>query len=103
VSLVSSSRPRVVVVGFIGKLPYAGMSLYNLHYISGLKALGYDVHYVERINKAQECYDPISGTATDDPGFAVDYLKRLLSEFSFIDRQNRCHGSGWSVLQARLR
>lgn len=102
-SLVSSNRPRVVVVGFIGKLPYAGMSLYNLHYISGLKALGYDVHYVERINKPQECYDPISGTATDNPAFAVNYLRSLLTEFSFIDRENRCQGSDWNVLRAKLR
>jgi hypothetical protein len=30
--------------GYIGKLPYVGMSLYNLH-IVGLQDLGYDVHY----------------------------------------------------------
>lgn len=33
------TRPLAVVVGFIGKLPLVGMSLYNLHYIAGLQAL----------------------------------------------------------------
>jgi len=54
------NKPLAVVVGFIGKLPLAGMSLYNLHYIAGLQALGYEVHYVERQNKANECYDSVS-------------------------------------------
>jgi hypothetical protein len=88
-SLGSNSKPRVVVAGFIGKLPYAGMSLYNLHYIDGLEALGYQVHYVERIKKPQECYNPVTRALTDDPAFAVEYLSGLVSRFSFIDRENR--------------
>jgi len=78
------------------------MSLYNLHYIRGLEALGYDVHYVERINKAQECYDPGSRSSTDDPGFAVNYVRSLVPHFSYIDREDFCHGSDWNALRAAL-
>jgi hypothetical protein len=98
----SNKKPQAVVVGFIGKLPYAGMSLYNLHYIDGLESLGYEVHYVERINKAQECYNPETRAATDDPAFAIEYLRGQVSRFSFIDRENRCHGLGWGVLRSTL-
>jgi hypothetical protein len=94
-----------VVVGFIGKLPVAGMSLYNFHYICGLQTLGYEVHYVERQNRADECYNPTSSVFSDDASFALDYLSKLLPDycisrerFSFIDRQERCHGSGWKAL-----
>lgn len=102
-------EPIAVVIGFIGKLPLAGMSLYNLHYMAGLQELGYDIHYVERQNRPLECYDPRSDTMTDDPHYALSYLENLLpnygitrERFSFIDRENRCHGSGWRALRAAL-
>src|SRR2546425_1328985 len=99
-------RPIACVVGFIGKLPYAGMSFYNLHYIAGLQALGYDVHYIERQNIPDECYDPNAGTMTDETGYALNYLQTVLpgfdvkpERFSFIDCQQKCHGSGWPALR----
>jgi len=42
------TKPLAVLIGFIGKIPLAGMTLNNTHYIAGLQELGYDVHYVER-------------------------------------------------------
>jgi hypothetical protein len=104
------ARPLAVAVGFIGKLPLAGMSLANLHEITGLQELGYKVHYVERLNTPNQCYDPSSNATTDDPSYALKYLDDLLPRFgiqrdsySFIDRENRCHGSGWAALRAVLR
>jgi hypothetical protein len=103
------SNPLAVVVGFIGKLPVAGMSFYNLHYICGLQELGYEVHYVERQNRPDECYNPVGSVFSDDTSFALNYLSRLLPDyrisrerFSFIDRQERCHGSGWKALERVL-
>ncbi len=98
-----------VVVGFIGKFPVAGMTYYNLHYIAGLRDLGYDIHYVERQNRKVECYDTDQDTVTDDPSFAIRYIRRVLprygiaeSMFSFIDHDDHCHGSGWKALQDAL-
>lgn len=100
-------RPRVVVVGGIGKLPYAGVSLYYLHYLLGLEELGYDVHYVERQNRPLETYDPESDEMTDRPDFAVRYLDSLMRRYgfagwSFVDREDRCHGAGWPALREAL-
>jgi hypothetical protein len=46
---------------------------------------------------------------TDDPRYALAYLEDLLPRFgvtpgrySFIDRQDRCQGSGWGALRAAL-
>jgi hypothetical protein len=103
------TKPLAVVIGFIGKLPVAGMSLYNLHYIAGLQALGYDIHYVERQNEPCECYDPGAGDFTDDPRYALGYLETVLAQFgitggqfSFLDREGGCHGSGWDTLRGAL-
>src|SRR5437867_6473013 len=102
-------KDLAVVVGFIGKLPVAGMSLYVLHYIAGLQELGYEVHYVERQNRRNECYNPTADLSSDDISVALDYLGALLPQFgirperfSFIDLQDRCHGSGWEALRTAL-
>jgi len=102
-------KPTAIVVGFIGKLPFAGMSLYNLHYIAGLHALGYEVHYVERQNKPDELYDPVADEMTDNPANAIRYLGDLLPKFgvahgrfSFIDRHDHCHCTDWSGLRAAI-
>src|SRR3954453_3618558 len=96
-------RARVaVLVVFIAKLPYGGMALYNLHYLVGLLELGYDVHYVERINVAGECYDPSTDTSGDDLTYGVKYLHDRLAAVglgpessSVIDIHGRCHGADW--------
>jgi hypothetical protein len=103
------STKTAVVVGFVGKLPYAGMSLYNLHHLVGLQDLGYKVHYVETIDYPDQCYDPASNSMTSDAGGAVKYLSELLPDygipaesFSFIDLEGQCHGSGWDALRTSL-
>ena len=61
-----------VVVGFVVKSPVAGMAAYNFHYIAGLRDLGYEVHYVERLNSPDECYDPGRDAFGDDPGYGPE-------------------------------
>ena len=103
------SRPIAVVVGFAGKLPLAGMALANIHTMTGLVDLGYHVHYVERQNGPKNCYDPDTREMTDDPTPALSYLQSVLPrygwterDYSFIDLQGRCHGSGWGRLRDAL-
>jgi hypothetical protein len=102
-------QPMAIFVGFIGKLPMAGMALANIHMISGLRALGYDVHYLEHQNGPEDCYDPDASGMTDDPSYALRYMSDLLPRFgigpdrySFVDLANACHGSGWPALRDAL-
>ena len=102
-------KPTAVVIGGVGKLPYAGISLYYLHHVTGLQKLGYDVHYVERQNGGYECYDPETDRMTDDPTYALRYLADILPRFgidndhySFIDRTDECFGAGWERLRVVL-
>ena len=102
------SGRTAVVVGGIGKLPYAGMTFHYLHYVLGLTELGYDVHYVERQNRAQETYDPTRDEMTDRPDTALRHLDGVMRRFgqarrwSFIDRTGAAHGTGWSELRRIL-
>ncbi|HEX9189998.1 MAG TPA: hypothetical protein VGB87_23175 [Vicinamibacteria bacterium] len=99
------SRPSAVVVGGIGKLPYAGVSLYYLHYLVGLRELGYRVHYVERQEGPFQAYDPDADAMTDRPDFALRYLSAIAGRFgfaeswSFVDRAGACHGAAWKDLR----
>jgi hypothetical protein len=105
----SRRRPGAVVVGGVGKLPLAGVGLYVLHHVVGLQHLGYDVHYVERQNRSEECFDPETNRMTDDSAPALACLRDLLPRFSigergfsFVDLDGVCHGSGWSALEKAI-
>lgn len=105
-----TSKPIAIVVGFIVKLPLAGMSLYCLHYIRGLMELGYDVYYVERQNYADQCYDPTTRKTTNAPTYGLGYLQRVMDWIgmppgnqTFIDLDGVCHGGGWAELRQRIR
>lgn len=90
-----------VVVGFVVKSPVAGMAAYNFHYIAGLRDLGFEVHYVERLNSPDECYDPGRDAFVDDPGYglawlhdAIRRLPPLAASWTLIDRNGHHHGVG---------
>jgi Glycosyl transferases group 1 len=102
------SAPLVVAVGFVGKLPLAGMMLYNLHYLAGLAELGYEVHYVERQN-GPEYYDPRLNAMTEDVAGGLETLAAVLprvgigpGRFSLVDEGGECHGAGWEALNDAL-
>jgi hypothetical protein len=101
--------PLAVVVGFIGKIPVAGMALYNLHYVAGLMALGYEVHYVERANNPEDYYDPQVNAMGPMPPASLDFLQSVLKEtgvdasrWSVVDCNGACHGAGWKSLTASI-
>lgn len=94
------SRTRsAVLVGFVVRSPVAGMAFYNLHYVAGLRELGYDVHYVEHLNAPNECYDPELDEFGDDPTYGLEWLHDayrrlppLATSSTVIDRTGRYHG-----------
>lgn len=98
-----------VVVGFVVKSPVAGMAAYNFHYIAGLRDLGYEVHYVERLNTPDECYDPGRDAFGDDPGYGLAWLRDtarrlppLATSWTLIDRNGKHHGMGRLELRGIL-
>jgi hypothetical protein len=70
------SGMRVVVLGMMGRTPFAGVAWQVLHYLEGFRRAGCDVFYVE--DTGAWPYDPVQNTVTDDPGYTVRYLGDLL-------------------------
>jgi hypothetical protein len=103
------ARPLAIVIGGIGKLAVTGYALHILHHVVGLQELGYEVHYIERQNRRDECYDPETHQMVDDPTYALAWLRTVLPRFSiderrfsFLDLRGNCHGSGWRRLEQAL-
>jgi hypothetical protein len=79
---------RIVILGFMGSCPIAGVIWQHLHYIVGLQRLGHDVYYVE--DSARYAYDPVSHEATEDCTCILETLRDLAKAFDFQDRWVYC-------------
>jgi hypothetical protein len=74
------SGPCVVVLGMMGRAPFAGVAWQVLHYVEGLRRLGCEVHYVE--DTGEWPYDPERNAITGEPTYTVGYIDRTLSFLS---------------------
>jgi len=79
---------RIVVLGFMGGCPVAGVIWQHLHYIVGLQRLGHEVWYVE--DGSRYPYDPEAFTITEDFSYAAKMLDRLSRQYGFENRWCFC-------------
>jgi hypothetical protein len=77
-------KARVVVLGIIGRTPFAGVAWQALHYLEALRRLGCDVFYVE--DTGAWAYDAEQETVTDDHAYTVRYIGRLMDWAGFTGR-----------------
>ncbi|MBE2180721.1 MAG: hypothetical protein IAE97_09645 [Chthoniobacterales bacterium] len=82
------SRKKIIVLGFMGGCPIAGVIWQHIHYIVGLQRLGHDVYYVE--DGLRYPYDPQAFTITEDFSYAAGVLDRLAREHGFEGRWCFC-------------
>jgi hypothetical protein len=81
-------RKRIVVMGFMGSMPIAGVIWQHIHYIVGLQRLGHDVYYVE--DSARIPYNPETFEVTVEFDYTARLLNRLSQEFDFKNRWAYC-------------
>ncbi|MFL5822336.1 MAG: glycosyltransferase [Solirubrobacteraceae bacterium] len=67
-----SDFPRVIVLGTMGRTPFAGVAWQALHYLEGFRRLGCEVWYVE--DTGTWAYDPEQNTITAAPGHVTRYV-----------------------------
>lgn len=79
-----AARGRVVVMHFVGQMPLAGIAWQALHYLAGLRRLGYDVWYVE--DHGANPYDPRANSVVTDNAANIAYLAELMARFGFDGR-----------------
>lgn len=77
----SLSRGRLVVGGLLFYYPLPGVTWQTLHYLVGLKRLGWDVHYVEHAD--WHCF---LNEASDDISGYIEWVTRVLQRFDLADR-----------------
>jgi hypothetical protein len=81
-------RKRIVVMGFMGGMPIAGVIWQHVHYVVGLQRLGHDVYYIE--DSARLPYNPQTFEVNDEFDYAAKVLDRLAGEFDFKNRWAFC-------------
>ena len=81
---MTSSRPKVVVLGILFWYPLAGVTYQFLHYLIGLRNLGYDPYYVEA--SASWVYDPELHDLTPDALRNIAAVAPSLEAHGFGDR-----------------
>ena len=82
-------RKRLVVMGFMGSCPIAGVIWQHIHYIVGLQRLGHDVYYIE--DSARLPYNPETFEVNDEYDYAARLLARLAREFGSKDDGDFAH------------
>jgi hypothetical protein len=75
---------RIVVLGTLASMPYAGMAWMHMQIAQGLRRLGHDVYYMEVTSVWP--YDPVRQRKVDDSEYAVPYLARVAEGFGLADR-----------------
>ncbi len=80
----STKKPLLVVLGIMGGTPFAGTAWQVLHYLEGLRRIGYDVYYVE--DSGIWPYDPEQETVSDDCCYTVNYIAKLMHWWGHPDR-----------------
>ncbi len=74
----------MVVWGYLASYPFGGMTWQVLHYLAGLRRLGFDVWYVEDTDA--EVRDPETLWGSDNYAPNVEYLKRQMESVGLADR-----------------
>ncbi len=81
-------RKCIVVMGFMGSCPIAGVIWQHVHYVVGLQRLGHDVYYIE--DSARFPYNSETFDTSEDFSYAAKLLGRLAGEFDFKNRWGFC-------------
>ena len=79
-----SGAPKIVVLGMMTKIPVAGVVWQTLHYLLGLRRLGFDVHYVEAHARTPSML--MEREDQDGGALAAAFIDRSLRRFDFAGR-----------------
>jgi len=99
-----SDPRRIVVLGGMAQMPYAGVSWQVLHYLEGFRRLGHDVVYIE--DTGNWPYDPDQDARSDDAGPGVRRLEGIMRRHGFGERwayrDASRDGEIWGMSSARF-
>ena len=76
---------KILVLGYIIRGPFGGMSWHHLHYMLGLKAMGHEVLFLEDSDNYPSCYHPLTNAMTCDPSYGLNYITTLFTKYGLQD------------------
>jgi len=79
-------RPRILLLGYIVRCPVGGMTWHYLHYVVGLRQLGYDVYFIEDSDDYPCCYNPTTHVTDCAPAYGLKYAENVFSRVGLGDR-----------------
>src|SRR6187431_2572764 len=89
---------RVVFGTYMVRYPLGGALSSALQWLLALRALGHDVHVVEKSGWPDSCFDPSRNVMSDDCTYGFETVRRLLDRFElgdrlcYVDAGGRYHG-----------
>ncbi len=97
-------RKKILVLHLAGQYPLAGVGFQALHYLVGLKRLGYDVYYIE--DSGAPPYNPLAKRNLEDYSYNVAFICRMMERFDLGDRWaywDSLHNISYGLSLERLR
>jgi hypothetical protein len=107
--LSKPSKGKVIVFGILFWYPLAGVTFQFLHYLIGLRRLGYDVYYIE--DSARWIYDPRVNDLSSDPTGNLAAIAPVLEAHGFAGKwafrgqypDGKCYGMTDAEIDALYR
>jgi hypothetical protein len=82
--MTPTRKKTVLVLHLAGQIPMAGIAWQALHYVLGLRRLGFDVWYVE--DSGANPYDPRQQSIVEDCTYNVGFVRAMMERFDLGDR-----------------
>ncbi|MEO8604168.1 MAG: hypothetical protein ABI629_16450 [bacterium] len=79
-------RGVAVVAGYVVRCPLGGYAWQTLHYLAGLRALGFDPYFYEDTAYYPECYDPVTGAMGQVGTRALQVAGEFFARHGFGER-----------------
>jgi hypothetical protein len=83
-------RDVALVAGYIVRCPLAGYAWQALHYLVGLRALGFDPYFFEHTAHYADCFDPVSGEMGAPRPNALQFAGDFFAAHGFGERWIFC-------------
>jgi hypothetical protein len=82
--MIQARKKTVLVLHLAGQIPMAGIAWQALHYVLGLRRLGFDVWYIE--DSGANPYDPRQQSIVEDCTYNVSFVRAMMERFDLGDR-----------------
>ena len=102
--MIENGKPRVIVSGILFWYPLVGVTFQFLHYLIGLRKLGYDPYYIE--DSARWPYSPEIGDTAPDARSNIERIAPILQAHGFENRwafrRRYEHGKCYGLTESQL-